>query len=181
MDTVMHTLLHRTGRHARRGRLGAGAPTRARHAAAQLRPGRAAGWRTCRAGASCTRPSPQRHPCAANACSAGARTTSSASLFAAFCRYVGASAWLQQPRLGPAMIVGIGTVAAPFLLMQPGMGARHRRQPHAATESRAPAQPRHARGVRPRPVCGRARGELSFPHLTAPRRHPYQHPSKQRN
>lgn len=30
--------------------------------------------------------------------------------------------WLQSPRLGPALVVGIGTVAAPFLLMQPGMG-----------------------------------------------------------
>lgn len=33
------------------------------------------------------------------------------------------SAWLEQPTLAPAIIVGIGTVAAPFLLMQPGMGA----------------------------------------------------------
>ena len=32
-------------------------------------------------------------------------------------------AWLRQPTLGPALLVGIGTVAAPFLLMQPGMGA----------------------------------------------------------
>lgn len=32
-------------------------------------------------------------------------------------------AWLRQPTLGPALFVGIGTVAAPFLLMQPGMGA----------------------------------------------------------
>ncbi len=32
-------------------------------------------------------------------------------------------AWFQQPSLGPALMVGIGTVAAPFLLMQPGMGA----------------------------------------------------------
>lgn len=31
--------------------------------------------------------------------------------------------WVQQPTLGPALIVGIGTVAAPFLVMQPGMGA----------------------------------------------------------
>ena len=31
--------------------------------------------------------------------------------------------WLQQPALGPALIVGVSTVAAPFLLMQPGMGA----------------------------------------------------------
>jgi len=31
--------------------------------------------------------------------------------------------WLQRPTLAPALLVGIGTVAAPFLLMQPGMGA----------------------------------------------------------
>lgn len=33
------------------------------------------------------------------------------------------TAWLDRPTLGPALAVGIGTVAAPFLLMQPGMGA----------------------------------------------------------
>jgi hypothetical protein len=32
-------------------------------------------------------------------------------------------AWVSQPTLGPALLVGIGTVAAPFLVMQPGMGA----------------------------------------------------------
>ena len=32
-------------------------------------------------------------------------------------------AWLHRPTLGPAMAVGIGTVAAPFLIMQPAMGA----------------------------------------------------------
>jgi hypothetical protein len=31
--------------------------------------------------------------------------------------------WVQRPTIGPALIVGIGSVAAPFLLMQPGMGA----------------------------------------------------------
>lgn len=31
--------------------------------------------------------------------------------------------WLQQPTLGPALAVGVCTVAAPFLIMQPGMGA----------------------------------------------------------
>jgi hypothetical protein len=30
--------------------------------------------------------------------------------------------WACQPTLLPALIVGIGSVAAPFLLMQPGMG-----------------------------------------------------------
>jgi hypothetical protein len=31
--------------------------------------------------------------------------------------------WARQPTLAPALIIGIGSVAAPFLLMQPGMGA----------------------------------------------------------
>jgi hypothetical protein len=31
--------------------------------------------------------------------------------------------WAIKPTIGPALIVGIGTVAAPFLVMQPGMGA----------------------------------------------------------
>lgn len=31
--------------------------------------------------------------------------------------------WTRRPTLIPALIVGIGSVAAPFLLMQPGMGA----------------------------------------------------------
>lgn len=31
--------------------------------------------------------------------------------------------WARHPTPGPALLVGIGTVAAPFLVMQPGMGA----------------------------------------------------------
>ncbi len=31
--------------------------------------------------------------------------------------------WAHHPTLGPALIVGIGSVAAPFFLLQPGMGA----------------------------------------------------------
>lgn len=31
--------------------------------------------------------------------------------------------WARHPTLAPALSVGIGSVAAPFLLMQPGMGA----------------------------------------------------------
>jgi hypothetical protein len=31
--------------------------------------------------------------------------------------------WAREPTLIPALVVGIGSVAAPFLLMQPGMGA----------------------------------------------------------
>ena len=32
-------------------------------------------------------------------------------------------AWLQSPSLVPAVLFGLASVAAPFLLMQPGMGA----------------------------------------------------------
>jgi hypothetical protein len=32
-------------------------------------------------------------------------------------------AWIRHPAIGPALLVGVATVAAPFLLMQPGMGA----------------------------------------------------------
>jgi hypothetical protein len=31
--------------------------------------------------------------------------------------------WTRQPTLDPALVLGIATVTAPFLLMQPGMGA----------------------------------------------------------
>ncbi|MEW6331704.1 MAG: DUF2938 domain-containing protein [Pseudomonadota bacterium] len=43
--------------------------------------------------------------------------------FAAILLGVWGLAWIQHPALGPALVVGIGTVAAPFLVMQPGMGA----------------------------------------------------------
>ncbi|MEO8165383.1 MAG: DUF2938 domain-containing protein [Betaproteobacteria bacterium] len=43
--------------------------------------------------------------------------------FAAALLGIRGPAWIQHPTLGPALIVGVGTVAAPFLLMQPGMGA----------------------------------------------------------
>ena len=43
--------------------------------------------------------------------------------FAAILLAVWGIEWARQPTLGPALIVGIGSVAAPFLLMQPGMGA----------------------------------------------------------
>ena len=44
-------------------------------------------------------------------------------LFAALLLAVWGDGWALEPTIGPALIVGIGTVAAPFLLMQPGMGA----------------------------------------------------------
>ena len=31
--------------------------------------------------------------------------------------------WARHPTIGPALMVGIASVSAPFLLMQPGMGA----------------------------------------------------------
>ncbi len=36
---------------------------------------------------------------------------------------IAGAAWLRHPTILPALIVGIGSVAAPFLVMQPGMGA----------------------------------------------------------
>ncbi len=43
--------------------------------------------------------------------------------FAALLILVCREQWTQTPTLLPALAVGLGTVAAPFLLMQPGMGA----------------------------------------------------------
>lgn len=43
--------------------------------------------------------------------------------FAALLLGIWGLAWVHRPTIGPALIVGIGTVAAPFLVMQPGMGA----------------------------------------------------------
>jgi hypothetical protein len=42
--------------------------------------------------------------------------------FAALLLGAWGSAWLRQPALVPALIVGIGTVVAPLLVMQPAMG-----------------------------------------------------------
>lgn len=43
--------------------------------------------------------------------------------FAALLTGIWGTEWIRQPTIGPALLVGVGTVAAPFLLMQPGMGA----------------------------------------------------------
>lgn len=43
--------------------------------------------------------------------------------FAALLVGIWGPAWVRQPTIGPALAVGMGTVVAPFLLMQPGMGA----------------------------------------------------------
>jgi DUF2938 family protein len=54
--------------------------------------------------------------------------------FAALLLSIWGLAWVQHPTIGPALIVGIGTVAAPFFLMQPGMGSgiAGSRTPHPA-------------------------------------------------
>lgn len=56
-------------------------------------------------------------------------------LFAGLLLSIWGLAWIQQPTLNPALIIGIGTVAAPFLIMQPGMGAgiAASRTPHPAS------------------------------------------------
>ncbi|HET7844976.1 MAG TPA: DUF2938 domain-containing protein [Xanthomonadales bacterium] len=55
--------------------------------------------------------------------------------FAALLVAVVGAAWLERPTPLPALAVGIATVAAPFLVMQPGMGlgiaARRAPQPNA--------------------------------------------------
>jgi hypothetical protein len=43
--------------------------------------------------------------------------------FAAVLLGIWGLAWIQRPAIGPALAVGVGSVAFPFLLMQPGMGA----------------------------------------------------------
>ena len=43
--------------------------------------------------------------------------------FAAILLVIWGLDWVRSPTLAPALIVGIGSVAAPFLVMQPGMGA----------------------------------------------------------
>jgi hypothetical protein len=43
--------------------------------------------------------------------------------FAALLPLLWGAQWLRHPTLAPAVLVGLATVLAPFLLMQPGMGA----------------------------------------------------------
>ena len=43
--------------------------------------------------------------------------------YAALLPLLWGAAWWREPTPGPALAVGLGTVLAPFLLMQPGMGA----------------------------------------------------------
>lgn len=44
-------------------------------------------------------------------------------VFAALLIAIWGESWIHDPALGPALSIGVATVAAPFLLMQPGMGA----------------------------------------------------------
>ena len=44
-------------------------------------------------------------------------------LFAAALLAIWGSEWVRRPTIGPALIVGLVSAAAPFLIMQPGMGA----------------------------------------------------------
>ncbi|MFY0641229.1 MAG: DUF2938 domain-containing protein [Bermanella sp.] len=43
--------------------------------------------------------------------------------------------WIDQPSIGPALLVGVATIVAPFLVLQPGMGAgiaaRHTPKPNS--------------------------------------------------
>ncbi|MGQ7246701.1 DUF2938 domain-containing protein [Halomonas sp. V046] len=43
--------------------------------------------------------------------------------FAVLLLSIQGESWIQDPTLFPALAVGIATIAAPFLIMQPGMGA----------------------------------------------------------
>lgn len=56
--------------------------------------------------------------------------------FAALLAGLAGTDWLHRPALAPALLLGLATVAAPLLLMQPGMGhgiaARRAPRPSAA-------------------------------------------------
>lgn len=45
------------------------------------------------------------------------------AIFAALLITIWGESWLHNPTITPALLVGIATVLAPFLIMQPGMGA----------------------------------------------------------
>jgi Protein of unknown function (DUF2938) len=43
--------------------------------------------------------------------------------FAAVLLAIGGRGWIRDPTIVPALLVGVATVLAPFLILQPGMGA----------------------------------------------------------
>lgn len=53
-------------------------------------------------------------------------------IYAAMLLAVWGTEWARSPTPGPALLVGVATVAAPFLILQPGMGAgiAARKTPH---------------------------------------------------
>ena len=55
--------------------------------------------------------------------------------FAAILLGIWGLAWIRHPTIGPALLVGVGSVAAPVRVMQPGMGAgiAARRPPRPAS------------------------------------------------
>ena len=57
--------------------------------------------------------------------------------FAALLTALAGAAWLQRPTIAPALAVGIATVAAPLLVLQPAMGA-------GIASSRTPAPVRNS-------------------------------------
>lgn len=74
--------------------------------------------------------------------------------------------WLYQPTLVPALLVGVLSVAAPWLIMQPALGK------HAAPTTGATQEPGHAPLVRHWIVCnGLAMGSVTgdSPQLIQPR------------
>ena len=56
-------------------------------------------------------------------------------MFAGFLVAVSGIGWMSNPTLLPALLVGIGTVAAPLFVMQPAMGSGF-----AASKAPAPLQ-----------------------------------------
>jgi hypothetical protein len=44
-------------------------------------------------------------------------------IFAAVLLAIWGTAWAQNPTLRPALIVGVGSIVAPFFILQPGLGA----------------------------------------------------------
>ena len=70
-------------------------------------------------------------------------------VFAALLLAVVGNGWVQAPTLGPALAFGILSVAAPFLILQPGMGVFN---PWAGQRNRAVCRCLHPAGRRSGPV-----------------------------